>query len=187
MNKKYFLLIVFFFIVVIFSSQESMANNHLLVKKEFQISQSKRLVVKIPENWNFTANKIESPYIANINFISNDKVVRLFLSFMSLRKDESISNEKLKKFTSQSGVNQLSKSVDKVLDVKQFSNSNLVGYYYSLTDKVLKSQEYKFSTEGNIATDRFIVIFTILATDFNSQSYSTAFNMLKSIKIDMIK
>lgn len=58
-----------------------------------------------------------------------------------------------------------SQSVEKNIPIKEIKGSAVAGYYYSITDKSPKPDEYKYMTQGMVRLDELIMTFTALTND----------------------
>ena len=56
-------------------------------------------------------------------------------------------------------------AVEKNIPIKEVKGSSAAGYYYSITDKAPKPDEYKYMTQGMVRLGDLIITFTALTND----------------------
>ena len=70
-------------------------------------------------------------------------------------------------------------AVEETIDLLELKGASGPGYYFSVTDRAPKPDEYRFMTEGVIRVGDLMVTFTILSNDGQSHIVSDALAMLK--------
>jgi hypothetical protein len=70
--------------------------------------------------------------------------------------------------------------VETNIGVIEFAGSSGPGFYFSVTDRAPKPDEYKFMTQGMLKVSDLVMTFTILTNDGQEQIARDALAMLRS-------
>ena len=76
----------------------------------------------------------------------------------------------------------LSQSLEKKVTLKHLKGPAAEGYYFQVTDKAPKPDEYKYMTQGMIRVDQVVPTFTILSNDGAADSVNSALSMLQTAR-----
>jgi hypothetical protein len=81
-----------------------------------------------------------------------------------------------------SGQRLLSQAVEKKLVIKELRGPEVVGYFYSLTDKTPRANEYKYMIQGVVRLGNLKLTFTILSNVKDGLEQRTALDVLKTAR-----
>jgi hypothetical protein len=70
-------------------------------------------------------------------------------------------------------------AVEKAVEVKELKKGASVGYYFTLTDRAPKPDEYKYMTQGLMRVGDLLLSFTVLTNDGQTTIIDEALTMIK--------
>ena len=73
-------------------------------------------------------------------------------------------------------------AVESSIPVRELKREGVRGYYFSVTDRAPKPGEFKFMTQGAVASGSLIITFTVLSNDGTGKVEKDAITMISSIK-----
>ena len=78
-----------------------------------------------------------------------------------------------------------SQSAEQKLDVKEFGPGNWKGYYYRLTDKAPRPNEYKYMTQGAMSEGTVLFTFTFLTNSEKAFDQEQFLRLLSSAQLEL--
>ena len=94
----------------------------------------------------------------------------------------STSPEFVRRITQSGADSARAQSVEPSLPLQELRSANVLGSYFSATDKAPKPGEYKYMTQGALAVQGLVVTFTILSNDGAKPAVEAALGMLKDAR-----
>jgi hypothetical protein len=73
-----------------------------------------------------------------------------------------------------------SQSVEKEIPIKEITGLSVAGYYYAITDKSPKPDEYKYMTQGMVRLGELMITFTALTNDGYTNAAAQTIKALQS-------
>ena len=73
-------------------------------------------------------------------------------------------------------------AADTAIQVKEIQGAAGTGYYFSITDRAPKPEEFKYMTQGMVAVGELVLSFTVLSNDGAEPAVADALKMLKGAR-----
>ena len=77
-----------------------------------------------------------------------------------------------------------SEAVERNISIREIKGSSVAGYYYSITDKSPKPDEYKYMTQGMVRLGDLIITFTVLTNDGYTNAADQTIAAMRSASYD---
>jgi len=151
----------------------------------YGISNHGILKLDIPASWHDEVHQESDnpPVVITLNPPSDfSSKVLISVLWHKNEKDDSNSPQETKKFVQDAGNKALHYAVENILDIRELKRNGRTGYFYTLTDKAPKPDEYKYMTQGAYGTGKYLLTFTILTNEKNSEVTSKALNIIADSK-----
>lgn len=171
-------------IVFLLFIQTGIASSEIIKKREYTLPDSKRLILSIPENWvgNISQRSPDSPPTIRLSPDSQYSI-KLLITPTPIMNNETFDDEELRSMASGRGEKLLPTAKEETLQLEKINGPELVAYIFSLTDKVPKPDEYLYATQGMGKLSNYLLGFTILTNDKNSDHYKSALSIILSSHI----
>ena len=153
-----------------------------LVQKTYKIQNHGLLKLTIPSSWKDQFKQVAKTIPPTIRLIppSNEKAIALITIIWNRDKVKDFNSpENIKNLVVNTGQHLLKQSVEKKLTLQEIKGKTSAGYYYILTDKAPKPDEYKYLSQGGIGTGDLLLVFSILYNDKNSEFPKTSLQILR--------
>lgn len=112
----------------------------------------------------------------------NDGACLLLTFILGSDVSGNFTDEKIKNIVFEMGQNFLSSAVEEKIDLFCLKGTNGAGYYYSLTDKAPKPDEYKYVTQGLVRFGEIVGKFTVLHNDDSMKQKSLWISVLETLQ-----
>ena len=89
------------------------------------------------------------------------------------------SSEHILDLVKKSGLELLPRSLETEVEVYELKGKSSIGYYYTLTDKAPRPEEYTYATQGGIGVGDLLLMFTILTNEGGNEVVEEALKMLE--------
>jgi hypothetical protein len=138
------------------------------------------LNLSISNEWNVNITQPESnlPPTIEITPTKGNKFTFLITPLWNAKNNEPFEDNKIKGLVESDGNKMLSDAVEKELKIKKISGKYAKGYYFMLTDKAPKPNEYKYCIRAGIGVGNLLLSVTLLTNDNNSKDIEKAIKML---------
>ena len=97
-------------------------------------------------------------------------------------KKEGLKDEAIKELVQKSAERVKPQAVEKTLQLVELRGTSSRGYYFFVTDKAPKPDEYKYMTQGVLAVGDLIVTFTVLTNGNHEKVAKEALTMLREAR-----
>ena len=153
----------------------------------FTVSKQNRLKLALPENWRAGMRQDPSGMASTIKVWPNGGEQFEMLISRIPRKDaqKPVTPEHLLKIVRESGQLAASQSAEQKLDVKEFGPGNWKGYYYRLTDKAPRPNEYRYMTQGAMSEGTILFTFTFLTNSEKAFDQDQFLRLLSSAQLEL--
>jgi hypothetical protein len=148
--------------------------------ERFSVPNDTELELCIPKNWvsniAYPPNGLP-PTIAIHPNNSNDPYIKITVFWNINNSNDFNKIQSIRKEVLKTGNEFLSGAVEKTLPLKELKNKQ--GYYYRITDKAPKVNDYKYMSQGAMALGKLQLIFTILTNSPDSHSFNLALSIIE--------
>jgi len=178
MNKFKLLLTLF---VLIYSSLASSGDYQL---KNYILPNHGHITIKVPILWedNIKQPPNNLPPTINFNEKTGKKFQILITPIWPFNKNTlSASLKKIYENVKKSSNQVLSEVIENEINIQEVQGKQGSGYYFKVTDKAPKPDEYKYMTQGIIKVRELTVSFTILTNDEQETISSNALAAIQGI------
>ncbi len=91
--------------------------------------------------------------------------------------------EEVRANVEQSAQNMLPQAVEKTFKIEELKGKEIMGYYFTLTDKAPKPGEWKYMTQGMAKLQSLLIFFTILDNRPDAPERTVALDMLRQARV----
>jgi hypothetical protein len=123
------------------------------------------LQLEVPRDWRVASQSLKDPASVALHLrpASGDAFdVQVTTLWLDRAKSARKTPEQLKAEVQNGTAKLLKRAVEKEVRIEELRGAEVIGYYYSLTDRVPAPGEYKYMTQGMFVTGELLTIFTIL-------------------------
>ena len=139
----------------------------------------------VPKSWRVVNTGGEDEPPLTLKFLldqGSSSMFMLSLAPMNLAEFEGEDTVELRRRVLRGGEELLPESVENRVQVRILEGRDVVGYYFSLTDKAPKPDEYGYITQGAAIVGDLVMTFTLLSMDDNSISREQVVELVKSAR-----
>ena len=168
-------------LVLLFSSL--MVSAAELELRSFSISDQGTLEVMVPNSWNDSEIQTSGEEPPTIMFAPETGAqfrVAISLVLVTNPNGKLPTSDEIRSSVKNSAERLEPQSIEKHLEVKKFTGSANIGFYYSATDPAPKPDEYKYLSQGMLLVKDILIAFTILTNDGQDDIVKEAFALLAS-------
>jgi len=153
----------------------------------FTVSKQNRLKLALPANWQAGMRQDARGITSTIRISPNGAEQFEMLISRIPRKNiqEPVTSEHLLQIVRETGQMAASQSAEQKLDVKEFGPGNWKGYYYRLTDKAPRPNEYKYMTQGAMSEGTVLFTFTFLTNSEKAFDQEQFLRLLSSAQLEL--
>lgn len=153
--------------------------------KRFSIPGNGGLLLSVPSEWVshiIQPNDGLPPTIGMRPKRGDDIYIKITVGWNLTNIPKYNTPEQIHEIVSRAGTRIITGAVEEKLVLKKIIKGDNNGYYYSITDKYPKPDEYKYMSQGIIRVDKLQLIFTILSHEKNSDSFKKVISMLSNAR-----
>jgi hypothetical protein len=153
----------------------------------FTISKRNRLKLSLSANWQAGMRHDPNGMTSTIKIgpTGGERFEVLISRTPRKNGEESVTPERLLQIVRESGQMAASQSAEQKLDVKEFGPGNWKGYYYRLTDKTPRPNEYKYMTQGAMSEGTILFTFTFLTNSEKAIDQEQFLSLLTSAQLEL--
>jgi hypothetical protein len=153
----------------------------------FTVSKRNRLKLALPANWRAGMRQDPSGMTSTIKIwpTGGDRFEVLISRIPRKNGEEPVTLERLLQIVRESGQTAASQSAEQKLDVKELGPGNWKGYYYRLTDKAPRPNEYKYMTQGAMSEGTVLFTFTFLTNSEKAFDQEQFLSLLSSAQLEL--
>lgn len=178
-NLKFMLRIVLILIISIITSDISYSQE---LKKAIPLPQNGKLHLTISNDWNINIKQPEGNLPPSI--IIAPKTGNSFKFFITPlwdpKKGKVFNDDHIRKIVQNDGNKMLSSSREKAIVINKIIGKFAKGYYFQLTDKSPKPNEFLYIIRAGVGVGNLLLIVTLLTNEKNSKNINRALEMLKT-------
>ena len=178
--------LLFFFLYFIFQANLFATDNTDLTQRNYPVPGHGELVLKVPENWEVTYLSLAEDKPPVITFYQTDSQKReIFQLNLSIFWDDGfkrkITNpDNIKALVTNVGESILESSAESELVLNPISGVAGQGYYFKLSDKAAKTDEYKYLTQGALGVGEVLLVFSLFCYEPDIQLQNMALEMMQT-------
>ena len=151
--------------------------------RSFPLPNHGSIELKVPKSWQSKISQPPNDLPPTIVFSSQDPLAFqvLLTTLWAARPSIALPGPaQLKKITAEMIEKVGPQAVEREIPIKELKGESTVGYYYSITDKAPKPDEYKYMTQGILRLGELTTTFTILTNDGSENIADETIAMLES-------
>jgi hypothetical protein len=153
----------------------------------FTVSKQNRLKLALHGNWRAGMRQDSTGSTSTIKIWPNggDQFEMLISRIPRKNPRDPVTPEHLLQIVKESGQMAAAQSVEQKLDVKELGPGNWKGYYYRLTDKTPRPNEYKYMTQGAMSEGTALFTFTFLSNSDKVVDQLEFLSLLSSARLEL--
>ncbi len=142
------------------------------------------LVLKFPDEWKMSVQQPGNDLPPTIRLVSSkeSKFTFLITPLWNKNNNKPFEDEQIKKLIENDGKKMISSAIEKDLKIETFNGSSSKGYYFGLTDKAPKPNEFTYCYRVGVKVGTLLLSVTLLTNDKDSNDIKSAFEMLKNVE-----
>lgn len=151
--------------------------------RAFSLPSHGTLQLKVPKSWQSKVSQSPGEPSPSIVFFPQGKPAFLVLlsPIRAARPDVVLSGPaEVRKNVEQAAELARPHAVEKAIQVRELKGPSIAGYYFQVTDKAPKPDEYKYMTQGMARLDTLLVTFTALTNDGQEHVSAQMISLLES-------
>ena len=178
--------LLFFFLYFIFPASLLATDNTNTTQRNYPVPRHGELILKVPENWEVTYLSLAEEKPPVITFYQTDSKKReIFQLNLSIFWDDGfkqkITNpENIRALVIDVGESILESSVESELVLNPITGAAGQGYYFNLSDKTEKTDEYKYLTQGALGVGELLLVFSLFSYEPDVQLQNMALEMMQT-------
>jgi len=151
--------------------------------KSYTLHEHGSITVVFPNKWKDSVQQAPDDFPSTINFKARSGLPFdvLITPLWAFNNSAPMSDEKVYNTVTNSLSNLKGAAVEKNIVINEIIGSHGKGYYFSITDKDPKPNEYKYLSQGIIKVNELTVTFTILTNDGQSEIVNKAIRVIKKL------
>ena len=164
----------------------SATDSNNIIQRNYPVPDHGELVLKVPENWEVTYLSLAEDKPPVITFYQTDSQKReIFQLNLSIFWDDGfkrkITNpDNIKALVTNVGESILESSAESELVLNPISGVAGQGYYFKLSDKAAKTDEYKYLTQGALGVGEVLLVFSLFCYEPDIQLQNMALEMMQT-------
>ena len=141
------------------------------------------LILKYPDSWKevITQSGQNMPPTIKLTSDKENQFELLITPLWNKNSNKPFEEEQIKELLEKDGKEMLPSAAEPVLAIETFKGTNAAGYYFVLTDKAPKPNEFKFCYRMGIKVGSLLLSVTLLSNDKDSEDIKSAFAVLKKV------
>jgi len=153
----------------------------------FTISKQNRLKLSLSPNWRAGMRQGLNGMTSTIKVgpTGGERFEVLISRIPQKNEQEPVTPERLLQIVRESGQMAASQSAEQKLEIKEFGPGNWKGYYYRLTDKAPRPNEYKYMTQGAMSEGTVLFTFTFLNNSEKDLAQEQFLSLLSSSQLEL--
>lgn len=153
-------------------------------QKNYSLYEHGYLALKSPTPWKDSVNRPPDNLPPTIQFqAGNGKPFAVLLTpIWPFNDTPPMTTEVLRKNVEKTAAQLKSQAVEKEIQLKSIKGIEGSGYYFKITDRAPKPDEFKYLTQGMIKVRDLVVTFTVLTNDGQDSVIDSALEVIKSIR-----
>jgi hypothetical protein len=153
----------------------------------FTVSKQNRLRLSLPATWRAGMRQDPNGMTSTIKiWPTGSERFEVLISRIPRKNGEGpVTSERLLQIVRENGQMAASHSAEQKLDVKAFGPGNWKGYYYRLTDKAPRPNEYKYMTQGAMSEGTILFTFTFLTNSDKAFDQEQVLRLLSSAQLEL--
>ncbi|HYS05234.1 MAG TPA: hypothetical protein VEW47_08580 [Candidatus Dormibacteraeota bacterium] len=144
-----------------------------------------RLEFSVPAAWKEEINRPPGDLPPTIEFspaAGNEFSVQITPLFSPAGDPDYNQMKKIRPLLEEIGRKQLEASVEKEITLQKIKGAEAAGYYFTVTDRAPKKDEWTYLTEGAAGVGDLLVSFTILTNSLDSGELRQALRLIESCR-----
>ena len=157
-----------------------------MVKREYPVPEHGMLELEMPRKWNVTYFEPgDKPYPIIIFYPEKEpaafQLTMSILWYDGIERDVT-NNEFIKNYVKSIGENILTYSDQEILELKSINGTAGSGYYFSLSDSSAPDDEYRYLTQGGIAVNEILLVFSCFTREQDDELQQTVLHLVETAK-----
>ena len=150
--------------------------------RRFPVPGYGQFVLQVPEAWKDSLHQPPDNMPPTVFFTPASAApfkVQLTVGTVTAAVVRSMDPDILRRMVESAAQNAAAKAVEDSLAVKELAGPELLGFYFSATDKAPKAGEYLFMTQGLARVKDMLLVFSIYTNDGQEAVVQAALEMLR--------